>query len=260
MGPPEVVTTEAGLASLVERLEERACVRPGHRVPSGEDLLASPGTGPGGLAEPCRRRPAGRPGRPLGGGPRGHWPGCSAGPWCHGGPRREPGSRGTGPRLPVLPSKLFDTQVAAGFVGYGSASLASLVRTFLARPPGQRRPAHRLEPSAPDASQVSYAASDVAYLLALADAISAQLEARGRLTLGGRGVRHPPGSPAELDGSHWSMVEAAGQPPASGRPQGRSRRSWLRGERKRPAPSTCSPGWCWPTWLCSRSPIRHLPP
>ena len=31
----------------------------------------------------------------------------------------------------LLPSSLFDTQVAAGFLGYGSASLASLVDRFL---------------------------------------------------------------------------------------------------------------------------------
>ena len=31
----------------------------------------------------------------------------------------------------LLPAKLFDTQIAAGFLGYGSASLASLVERFL---------------------------------------------------------------------------------------------------------------------------------
>jgi len=81
----------------------------------------------------------------------------------------------------VLPSSLFDTQVAGGFLGYGSASLASLAERFLGVRLGKgdrltdwsRRPLTQ--------SQMSYAAADVAHLLALADAISAQLLARGRL-------------------------------------------------------------------------------
>jgi ribonuclease D len=81
----------------------------------------------------------------------------------------------------ALPGRLFDTQVAAGFLGYTSASLPSLVEAFLGVRLGKgdrlsdwsRRPL--------SSSQVLYAASDVAHLLDLADAISAQLEKRGRL-------------------------------------------------------------------------------
>jgi ribonuclease D len=80
-----------------------------------------------------------------------------------------------------LPSRLMDTQVAAGFLGSGSASLASLAERFLGQRIGKgdrltdwsRRP---LRPS-----QLAYAAADVAHLLALADTISARLSARGRL-------------------------------------------------------------------------------
>ena len=50
----------------------------------------------------------------------------------------------------VLPARLFDTQVAAGFLGYGSASLASRCRTLPRCPPGQRGPPDRLEPAAPE--------------------------------------------------------------------------------------------------------------
>lgn len=82
----------------------------------------------------------------------------------------------------VVPGQLFDTQVAAGFAGHGSASLASLVDRYLQVRMGKggrltdwsRRPL--------SASQVAYAASDVSHLLQLADAISSQLSARGRLS------------------------------------------------------------------------------
>ncbi len=75
----------------------------------------------------------------------------------------------------LLPGKLFDTQIAAGFLGYGSASLASLVERFLGLrlAKGDRLTDWSRRPLT--ASQVAYAASDVAYLLELADVISEQL-------------------------------------------------------------------------------------
>ncbi len=81
----------------------------------------------------------------------------------------------------LLPRKLFDTQIAAGFLGYGSASLASLVERFLGLrlAKGDRLTDWSRRPLT--ASQVAYAASDVAYLLELADVISEQLALRGRL-------------------------------------------------------------------------------
>ena len=81
----------------------------------------------------------------------------------------------------LLPSRLFDTQVAAGFIGHGSASLASLVERFLhlRLAKGDRLTDWSRRPLT--ASQLSYAASDVAHLLPLADVISEQLSRRGRL-------------------------------------------------------------------------------
>lgn len=81
----------------------------------------------------------------------------------------------------VLPSALFDTQVAAGFLGYGSASLASVAERFLGvrLAKGDRLTDWSRRPLSQ--SQKSYAAADVAHLLALADAISGQLLTRGRL-------------------------------------------------------------------------------
>jgi ribonuclease D len=79
------------------------------------------------------------------------------------------------------PAHLFDTQVAAGFVGLGAPSLVSLVERLLGARLGKgdrltdwtRRPL--------SAEQRVYAAADVEYLLALHDAETARLEAAGRL-------------------------------------------------------------------------------
>ncbi|HET9060247.1 MAG TPA: HRDC domain-containing protein [Acidimicrobiales bacterium] len=81
-----------------------------------------------------------------------------------------------------LPARLFDTQVAAGFLGCGSASLASLADRYLhlRLAKGDRLTDWSRRPLS--ASQLSYAASDVAHLLALADVIISQLRARGRLS------------------------------------------------------------------------------
>jgi ribonuclease D len=82
----------------------------------------------------------------------------------------------------VVPTRLFDTQVAAGFAGHGSASLASLVDRYvhvrLAK--GDRLTDWSRRPLTP--SQLAYAASDVSHLLPLADHIIAQLNSRGRLS------------------------------------------------------------------------------
>jgi ribonuclease D len=80
-----------------------------------------------------------------------------------------------------LPSRLLDTQVAAGFVGQGSASLAALAERFLGVRLGKADRLSDWSRRPLSASQLSYAASDVVHLLALADTISAELAARGRL-------------------------------------------------------------------------------
>lgn len=78
------------------------------------------------------------------------------------------------------PQHLFDTQLAAGFIGIGQPSLVSLIQSVLSESIDKgdqltdwaRRPL-------PDSAQ-RYAASDVAHLLDLADAISERLRALGR--------------------------------------------------------------------------------
>ena len=80
----------------------------------------------------------------------------------------------------TVPSSLFDTQVAAGFLGQVSASLVNLVERILGirllkgdqLTDWTRRPL--------SAGQLAYAAGDVAYLLELREVIGARLEEMGR--------------------------------------------------------------------------------
>lgn len=109
------------------------------------------------------------------------------------------------------PSRLFDTQVAAGFAGYGSASLATLSKTFLGSdvPKGDRLTDWRRRPLTE--SQLAYAAADVENLIQLADSISAQLTSDGRLAWAEeecemlRTRPHGPGDPRK---AWWKLRDA----------------------------------------------------
>jgi ribonuclease D len=79
------------------------------------------------------------------------------------------------------PSQLFDTQVAAGFIGMGTPSLAATVEKLLrARlTKGDRLTDWTRRPLRVE--QRAYAAADVEYLLPLHDELVVRLEAMGRL-------------------------------------------------------------------------------
>lgn len=79
-----------------------------------------------------------------------------------------------------LPAQLFDTQLAAGFIGFTSPSLATLVERLLGRhlEKGDQLTDWTRRPLTP--AQRRYAASDVAHLLELHDRIAAELEEMGR--------------------------------------------------------------------------------
>ncbi|MEY2628124.1 MAG: putative ribonuclease, partial [Actinomycetota bacterium] len=79
-------------------------------------------------------------------------------------------------------TNIFDTQIAAGFVGYSTPSLSALVQRELgfALPKGDRLTDWLRRPLSDD--QRSYAAADVAHLPALHTSIVDQLESRGRLS------------------------------------------------------------------------------
>jgi len=82
----------------------------------------------------------------------------------------------------AVPSRLFDTQLAAGFLGQSSPSLGNLVERALGvrLPKGDRLTDWTRRPLTDD--QLAYAASDVDHLLAVHDKVAAELEDRGRLS------------------------------------------------------------------------------
>jgi ribonuclease D len=82
----------------------------------------------------------------------------------------------------TIPARIFDTQIAAGFLGYSTPSLASLVNSELklVLPKGDRLTDWLRRPLTD--GQKSYAASDVEYLLEIHDLLTAKLEDRNRLT------------------------------------------------------------------------------
>jgi ribonuclease D len=80
-----------------------------------------------------------------------------------------------------VPTHLFDTQIAAGFVGLGTASLAAAVERMLGTKlaKGDRLTDWTRRPLR--AEQCVYAAADVEHLLALHDVLVERLTAAGRL-------------------------------------------------------------------------------
>jgi ribonuclease D len=80
-----------------------------------------------------------------------------------------------------VPRLLFDTQIAAGFLGFSTPSLATLADRMIHvhLPKGDRLTDWRQRPLT--RAQLDYAASDVAHLLELTRLIREQLDAAGRL-------------------------------------------------------------------------------
>ncbi len=80
-----------------------------------------------------------------------------------------------------VPVRMFDTQLAAGFTGYSTPSLTSLLHTELnvSASKGDRLTDWLRRPLTAD--QQRYAAGDVAHLLELHDRLTAKLSALGRL-------------------------------------------------------------------------------
>ena len=81
----------------------------------------------------------------------------------------------------TVPTSLFDTQLAAGFVGFATPALSVLTERVLGikLPKASRLTDWLRRPLAPE--QQRYAAADVAHLLDLHDALRGELEASGRL-------------------------------------------------------------------------------
>lgn len=81
----------------------------------------------------------------------------------------------------AVPTRFFDTQIAGGFVGYGTPSLVSILNGEIGiNPPKGDRLTDWLRRPLTEA-QRDYAALDVAYLLEVQDSLTVQLEEFGRL-------------------------------------------------------------------------------
>ena len=109
------------------------------------------------------------------------------------------------------PSRLFDTQVAGGFLGHGSASLSGLTSQLLDRhlPKGDRLTDWSRRPLTE--AQQSYAAADVAHLLDLTDAITSELEKAGRLAWAEeecQALRDRASRPADPERAWWKLRTA----------------------------------------------------
>ena len=111
----------------------------------------------------------------------------------------------------AIPTRLFDTQLAAGFVGMSSPSLVNLVEKLLGQrlPKGDRLTDWTKRPLSP--AQRSYAASDVAHLLELHARLKADLESRGRLTWAEQEceeLRIRSRQPQDPDTAWWRLKES----------------------------------------------------
>jgi ribonuclease D len=111
----------------------------------------------------------------------------------------------------TVPSRLVDTQVAAGFVGLGSPGLGILLqkRLGLHLPKADRLTDWMRRPLPGDAS--TYAAADVAYLHELWASLAAELESRGRtdwLMDECDELRRRHGEPLDPDRAWWRIKEA----------------------------------------------------
>ena len=113
----------------------------------------------------------------------------------------------------TIPSRLFDTQVAAGFLGMSTPSLASLVERLLRvrLRKGDRLTDWFQRPLRE--AQRSYAADDVAHLLALHDELRTRLSARDRWQWAldeCEQWRKPPGPPPDPSRA-WTRIKGARQ-------------------------------------------------
>lgn len=109
----------------------------------------------------------------------------------------------------TVPSALFDTQLAAGFVGYTTPSLSVLLDGELGLRLGKAdRLTDWLKRPLTEA-QLSYAADDVAHLLELHDRLSVQLDERGRTAWASEAceeLRSDPPTPRDPD-EVWRRIK-----------------------------------------------------
>jgi ribonuclease D len=110
----------------------------------------------------------------------------------------------------TIPRKIFDTQIAAGFLGFSSPSLLTLAERILAvrLSKGDRLTDWTQRPLT--VAQTTYAAADVIYLLELHDKLLAELESSGRVEWASAEcelLRNRPRGVAHAEKAWWKLKD-----------------------------------------------------
>ena len=124
------------------------------------------------------------------------------------------------------PARVFDTQIAAGFLGYGSASLANLVRTFLARTMDKGSVMSDWLQRPLSANQIAYAEADVAHLLELRAVLEARLAEIGRLEWATEECERLGTASSSDITTAWWRLKGAGQLKAMARARAQELAAW----------------------------------
>jgi ribonuclease D len=126
----------------------------------------------------------------------------------------------------VQPSRVFDTQIAGGFLGYSSASLAKLVREFLGRSMDKTSVLSDWFHRPLSAEQIAYAEADVAHLLELRAVLETRLADLGRLAWATEECERL-GTPSSPDvTTAWWRLKGAGQLRALARARAQELAAW----------------------------------
>ncbi len=125
-------------------------------------------------------------------------------------------------------TNIFDTQIAAGFVGGGAQTgYGNLLGTILGRRVGKTASYTRWDARPLTAEQLSYAAEDVAHLLELADEIQRRLDETGRLGWAREECRRLESATDERDPeTAWERLPRVGQLDPRGRAVARELAAW----------------------------------
>ena len=127
------------------------------------------------------------------------------------------------------PARVFDTQIAAGFLGYGSASLATLVTDFLGRSMDKTSVLSDWFERPLTAEQIAYAAADVAHLLELRAVLETRLADLGRLEWANEECERRTTAPSADIATAWWRLKGAGQLKALARARAQELVAWREG-------------------------------
>lgn len=125
------------------------------------------------------------------------------------------------------PSRVFDTQIAAGFLGYASVSLATLVTAFLGRRMDKGPQLSDWFQRPLSTEQIAYAEADVAHLLELRAVLETRLTDLGRIEWANEECERRGGTPRPPDiDTAWWRLKGASQLKALARGRAQELAAW----------------------------------